>query len=84
MALAELSRVAQGPVAVTIWPRHPTKGQVLLGEAVKAAGVARPDWLPTLAADNFPPMAWHVAVSSGPVPGAPPHTERVLGTGRSE
>lgn len=54
-ALAELCRVARGRVAVTIWAAPPADGQALLGKAIQRAGVARPGWLPALAAaDDFP------------------------------
>lgn len=56
-ALAEMRRVTApgGRVAVTIWSGSPAPGQLLLGQAMQAAGVVRPAHLPTLAAEyDFP------------------------------
>jgi SAM-dependent methyltransferase len=56
-ALRELRRVArpEGTVAVTIWAHPGGGGQKLIGRAVEAAGVTRPDDLPSLASeDDFP------------------------------
>jgi len=56
-ALRELRRVTKpgGIVAVTIWAHPQGSGQTLIGRAVQAAGVTRPDDLPFLAPeDDFP------------------------------
>ncbi|WP_431897201.1 class I SAM-dependent methyltransferase [Nonomuraea sp. bgisy101] len=56
-AVAELRRVTRpgGRIAVTIWAVPGAPGQALLGQAVQAAGVARPAHLPALAPeDDFP------------------------------
>jgi SAM-dependent methyltransferase len=59
-ALRELRRVTRqgGTVAVTIWADPGGSGQKLIGRAVQAAGVTRPDDLPFLAPeDDFPRTA---------------------------
>jgi SAM-dependent methyltransferase len=59
-ALRELRRVTRpgGKVAVTIWAHPQGSGQQLIGRAVQAAGVTRPDDLPFLAPeDDFPRTA---------------------------
>jgi SAM-dependent methyltransferase len=59
-ALRELRRVTRqrGRVAVTIWADPGGSGQKLIGRAVQAAGVTRPDDLPFLAPeDDFPRTA---------------------------
>lgn len=59
-ALRELRRVTRprGTVAVTIWAHPQGSGQKLIGRAVQAAGVTRPDDLPFLAPeDDFPRTA---------------------------
>jgi len=59
-ALGELRRVTRpgGRIAVTIWADPGGSGQKLIGRAVQAAGVNRPDDLPFLAPeDNFPRTA---------------------------
>jgi len=59
-ALRELRRVTRpgGRVAVTIWAHPGGSGQKLIGRAVQAAGVSRPDDLPFLAPeDDFPRTA---------------------------
>ena len=59
-ALRELRRVTRprGRVAVTIWAHPQGSGQKLIGRAVQAAGVTRPDDLPFLAPeDDFPRTA---------------------------
>lgn len=56
-ALGELRRVTrpEGKVAVTIWADPGGSGQKLIGRAVQAAGVTRPDDLPSLAPEeDFP------------------------------
>jgi SAM-dependent methyltransferase len=56
-ALRELRRVTRpgGRVAVTAWAHPQGSGQKLIGRAVQAAGVTRPDDLPFLAPeDDFP------------------------------
>lgn len=59
-ALREMRRVTRpgGTVAVTIWAHPQGSGQKLIGRAVQAAGVTRPDDLPFLAPeDDFPRTA---------------------------
>jgi SAM-dependent methyltransferase len=59
-ALSELRRATRpgGRVAVTIWADPGGSGQKLIGRAVQAAGVTRPDDLPPLAPeDDFPRTA---------------------------
>jgi SAM-dependent methyltransferase len=59
-ALRELRRLARpgGRVAATIWAHPQGRGQKLIGRAVQAAGVTRPDDLPSLAPeDDFPRTA---------------------------
>jgi SAM-dependent methyltransferase len=59
-ALCELRRVTKpgGTVAVTIWADPGGRGQKLIARAVQAAGVTRPDDLPSLAPeDDFPRTA---------------------------
>ena len=59
-AVRELRRVTRpgGRVAVTVWADPGGSGQKLIGRAVEAAGVTRPDDLPFLAPeDNFPRSA---------------------------
>ncbi|MFD7662593.1 class I SAM-dependent methyltransferase [Streptomyces sp. NPDC059788] len=53
-ALAELRRVARpgARIALTIWATPPAPGQALFGRAIRAAGVSRPDHLPTLAPED--------------------------------
>ncbi|MFY0514626.1 class I SAM-dependent methyltransferase [Streptomyces anulatus] len=56
-ALAELRRITRpgGRIAVTVWRAPGAPGQALIGRAVQAAGLTRPDWLPALAPeDDFP------------------------------
>ncbi|MGW6723833.1 class I SAM-dependent methyltransferase [Streptomyces sp. NPDC054995] len=56
-ALTELRRITRpgGRVAVTIWRSPGAPGQNLIGRAIQAAGITRPDWLPALAPeDDFP------------------------------
>jgi SAM-dependent methyltransferase len=56
-AVAELRRVtrAGGRLALTIWAAPPAAGQTLIGRAMQAAGVTRPDHLPALdPREDFP------------------------------
>ncbi|MEU4088011.1 class I SAM-dependent methyltransferase [Streptomyces aureus] len=56
-ALTELRRVTRpgARVAATVWAVPSAAGQALLGRAVQAAGVTRPDHVPSLAPeDDFP------------------------------
>ncbi|WP_312870165.1 class I SAM-dependent methyltransferase [Streptomyces himalayensis] len=56
-AVAELRRItrASGRVALTIWAAPPAAGQTLIGRAMEAAGVTRPDHLPALdPLEDFP------------------------------
>ncbi|WP_067276937.1 class I SAM-dependent methyltransferase [Streptomyces jeddahensis] len=55
--VAELRRVTRvgGRLALTIWAAPPGAGQTLIGRAMQAAGVTRPDHLPSLDShEDFP------------------------------